>query len=200
MLTIDVVGDELRLLDDPVELGMLADEGDERLEPEPLRRHPVRRALHRLGDMGAGGAAHVADQSPEHLLLALEIGVEGAERDPGALGDAGDRSVVKTALAELGRGGLEQPAQGLAPALGPRLLVARSSGGARIDHDSSPRQKLNPFSGSGKAAEENRRRAASKRNGPPPRRGRATFGQMRGLTLVAAHSALIGLTALLLAI
>ena len=65
---------------------MLADEGDERLEADPLGGEPVGRALDRLGDMGAGRLAHVADEGPEHLLLALEIGVEGAERDAGAAG------------------------------------------------------------------------------------------------------------------
>ena len=143
MLAIDVVGDELRLLDDPVELGMPAGEGDERLEPDPLGGEPVRSALDRLGDMGAGRPAHVEDEGPEHLLLALEIGVEGAERDSGPAGDPGDRRLVEAALAELGRGGLDQAAKGLAAALGARLLVA--IGRCRC-HSLSPAEKLNRFS------------------------------------------------------
>ncbi len=42
MFAIDVVGDELRFLDDPVELGVPAGEGDERLEPDPLGGEPIR--------------------------------------------------------------------------------------------------------------------------------------------------------------
>ena len=134
MLAIDVLGDELRLLDDPVELGMLAGEGDEGGEAEPLGRQPVRRAAHRLGDMAPGRLAHVADERAEQLLLAFEIGVEGAERDAGARGDPGDRRLVKAALAEFLRRRLEQLAHGLAPALGARRLVGRNGGLAEIVH------------------------------------------------------------------
>src|SRR3546814_6202479 len=59
VLAIDILGDELRFLDDAVKLAMLADEGDERGKADALRRDPVRRILDRLGDMGASGAAHV---------------------------------------------------------------------------------------------------------------------------------------------
>ena len=89
----------------------------------------------RLGDMGARGMAHVADERAEQLLLALEIGVEGAERDAGAGGDAGDRRLVIAALAELLRRRLEQLAHGPPPALGARRLVGRDGGLAEIVHD-----------------------------------------------------------------
>ena len=38
---------------------------------------------------------HVADQRREHRLLAVEVSVEGAERDLGAAGDPDDRAVAK---------------------------------------------------------------------------------------------------------
>ncbi len=78
-----------------------------------------------IGDVGAGRLAHVAGEGAEHLLLALEIGVEGAERDAGAPGDAGDRRLMEAALAELGRGRLEEAPQRLPAALGARRLVDR---------------------------------------------------------------------------
>src|SRR3546814_7539978 len=88
VLAIDILGDELRFLDDAVKLAMLADEGDERGKADALRRDPVRRILDRLGDMGASGAAHVPYPGAKHLLLAFDIGVEGAEGDAGPGRDA----------------------------------------------------------------------------------------------------------------
>jgi hypothetical protein len=60
--------------------------------------------------------AHVADQCAEQLLLALEIGVEAAQCDAGTGGDAGDRRLVKAALAELRSGRFEQAPERLAAA------------------------------------------------------------------------------------
>ena len=61
MLPVDVCGDELRLLDDPVQLGMLAGERDEGGEARAFSRQPVRRVLDGLGDVAAHGLAHILD-------------------------------------------------------------------------------------------------------------------------------------------
>ena len=164
MFAIDVLGDELRLLDDPVELGMPAGEGDEGGKTDALGRQPVRRAAHRFRDMGAGRLAHVADERAEQLLLALEIGVEGAERDAGAAGDAGDRGLVEAALAELLRRRLQQFAHRPPPALGARRLVGRNGGLAEIVHAPLRGANLNRVS--------TERKQLPGRHDAPGRRGR----------------------------
>src|SRR3546814_12041749 len=70
--------------------------------------------------MGASGAAHVPYQGAKHLLLAFEIGVEGAEGDAGAGRDAGDRRFVIAALANFPRRRLQPATQRLALPFGPR--------------------------------------------------------------------------------
>src|SRR4051812_11454257 len=57
----------------------------------------------------------VADELVEDLLLAGEVEVEGALRDPGRLGDLHDRGVVVAGLCEAVLGGVDQTAaRGLA--------------------------------------------------------------------------------------
>src|SRR3546814_12468789 len=99
---------------------MLADEGDERGKADALRRDPVRRILDRLGYMGASGAAHVPYQGAKQLLLAFEIGVEGAEGDAGAGRDSGDRRVVISPLAKFPPPRLQPAAAPLPPPFCPR--------------------------------------------------------------------------------
>jgi hypothetical protein len=71
-----------------------------------------------MGADGVGDAAgHVRHQRLEHRLLGVEIGVETAQRDAGAGGDAADRSALKPPLAELGAGGVENRAQRAAAAV-----------------------------------------------------------------------------------
>jgi hypothetical protein len=128
---ISVLGDELGFLDDPVEFGAAADEGDVGGEAQPFGGEAIGRARDSLGDMGAHRVAHVADQRPEQFLLALEISVEGAERDAGPGRDAGDRRFVKAALAELAGRGFEQAPESLAAALGAGGLVRGKIGHRR---------------------------------------------------------------------
>src|SRR3546814_19725297 len=79
--------------------------------------------------MGASGAAHVPYQGAKHLLLAFEIGVEGAEGDAAAGRAAGDRRFVIAALAKFPRRRLPQAAERLAPPFGP----PRPVGGRALD-------------------------------------------------------------------
>ncbi len=80
----------------------------------------------------AGARAHVGDQRAEHFLFALEVDVEGAEPDAGALGDVADRGLVVAARAKLLRRRVQQPPQSAPPPL--RF---------RPDRSSSPRSNLN---------------------------------------------------------
>ena len=76
--------------------------------------------------MVADPRRHVADQRREHRLLAVEISVECAQRDPRAARDPDDRAFRKAARPELGQRRVEDLAQGLLAARrARRLAVAR---------------------------------------------------------------------------
>ena len=117
--------DKFGLVDDPVDFLVLAGKGHERLQRQLL---PLQRVLplgHRARGMGLDPRAHVPDQRAEQLVLRIEIGIETAERGPGALGYPGDRGLVKTLLAKFQRRRVQQLALGLQPARSARLLVLR---------------------------------------------------------------------------
>jgi hypothetical protein len=68
---------------------------------------------------------HVADQRGEYRLLAVEIGVECAQRDLGPPCDADDRTVMKSTLAEFQQGRVEDLSKRfLAPRRTRRLALA----------------------------------------------------------------------------
>src|SRR5204862_636400 len=91
-------GDELGPVDDAVDIAVLAGELEEQLESPPSGIERMRifgeRGRRRVADL----RRHVADQSLEKGLLGVEVGVECAERDTRAPGDADDRTVGKSAL------------------------------------------------------------------------------------------------------
>src|SRR5690606_5316899 len=109
-----------RLPDDPVEGGVLRGEPEEGAEAGSFGLDAVvdpRRGLtHRLADP----VREVPDHLVEDLALALEVRVEGAQGDPGLLGDLDDRGLVVADGGEDVLGRLEQPGPG-----------ARATGGAR---------------------------------------------------------------------
>ena len=114
--------DELGLVDDPVDC--LVGRGRSRRK-ETSARPPVER----IGGAASGRnmvadlRRHVAHQLLEHRLLAVEISVEGAERDARAARDPDDRSVGEALLAELLERGIEDLAQGSLAARGARRLA-----------------------------------------------------------------------------
>ncbi len=81
------------------------------------------RILERRRDRVADLCRHVADKRLEHGLLAVEIGVEGAERDAGAAGDPDDRGVRKALVAELVERGVEDLAKRPLSTRGPRRFA-----------------------------------------------------------------------------
>jgi len=113
-----VVGDELGLRHDPVDALVLADELDVRGEAEALGLQPVPSPRDPLPDPLPRALADVGDEGREDLLLALEVGIEAAQRDPGPLGDAADGGVVEPALTEFNFGRLQQPVARLPAARG----------------------------------------------------------------------------------
>src|SRR5206468_599183 len=70
---------------------------------------------------------HVADQRLEQLLLRIEVGVESAESDAGALGDTNDRAVEETAFAEFLARSVEDFAQRALASRRPRRFAAWSA-------------------------------------------------------------------------
>src|SRR5262249_37712134 len=83
----------------------------------------VERAFDVRSDMVAHLPRHVADQGGEHRLLAIEVSVESAQRDLCPAGDSNDRAVMEAALPEFEQSGVENLAQRLFAARGPRRLA-----------------------------------------------------------------------------
>ena len=128
MLAIALGLDELGLVDDAVDVAMLARELEEGFERAAFAVDRVAWRLELRRDAVADLRRHVAHERLEHRLLAVEVGVEGAERDAGALGDADDRAVGKAALAELVARGIEDLAQGAFAARRARRLAVAGRG------------------------------------------------------------------------
>src|SRR3546814_15231984 len=84
MAAIARIIDELGLVDDAVDLLMLAHEAEIGFEPDTFGADLVGRRLHQRGDMIAELLAHIADERLEDFLFRIEIGVEAAERGSGA--------------------------------------------------------------------------------------------------------------------
>ena len=89
------------------------------------RRSPSRPSVaprKRGADIVADLRRHVAHQRLEQRLLGIEVGVESAERDARALGDADDRTVGKSALTEFLARRIEDLAHRALAPRGPRRL------------------------------------------------------------------------------
>ena len=93
--------DELGFVDDAIDFLMPAHELEEAQQARALGGDLVGRGANARRDMVADLVGHVADQRAEDRVLRIEIGVETAQRDPGAARDPADRSVVKPLFAEL---------------------------------------------------------------------------------------------------
>ena len=94
--------DELGFVDDPIDLAVRADEGQEQFERAAFRRPACRWPRDSTGATWSRTCADMsADELLKHRLLAIEIGVEGAERDAGAARDPDDRAFREALLAEL---------------------------------------------------------------------------------------------------
>src|SRR3546814_17981673 len=103
MAAIARIIDELGLVDDAVDLLMLAHEAEIGFEPDTFGADLVGRRLHQRGDMIAELLAHIADERLEDFLFRIEIGVETAERGSGAARNRADRRFVTAALPEFDR-------------------------------------------------------------------------------------------------
>ena len=141
--------DELRLVDDPVDFLVLRHELEERLPPAPFGFEIAAALLQPWPDHAAHLLGQVADEGTEHFILAVEIGVESAERDAGALRDLRDPGLVKSALAKLGGRRIQDSAQRSPPPFGARRLVAHCCGVATLAclFHPVPTTKLKPGSG-----------------------------------------------------
>ena len=80
---------------------VLAHEFQKALEADPLGIELVGGLANPRRDEVAHLGRHVADQCLEDRVLAVEIGVEATQRDPGPAGDPADRPVVESLFAEL---------------------------------------------------------------------------------------------------
>src|SRR5258708_5538244 len=130
MLAVDLRVDEFGLVDDAVDVAVIANEAQEGLERATLTVKPVCCVAERRPDIVADLRRHVANERPEQRLLGFEICVEGAKRDAGALGNADDRAGGKTVLAKFLARGVEDLAQGAPPP--PRAPGLRTAGGAKL--------------------------------------------------------------------
>ena len=99
---------------------MLGGEAEEPGEAGALGLEPRRCAGHRLRHRVAHAAVEVDDECLEDRLLAVEVEIERAEADAGALGDLDDRRLVVALLGEDDLGRLEQAPSGRLAALGQR--------------------------------------------------------------------------------
>ena len=93
--------DELSFVDDPVDCLVVLDELKQGGESAAFAFQRVCFDRKRWSDGDSHPFGHVANERLEHRLLAVEIGIEGAQRDLGAAGDADDRAFAKPSLAEL---------------------------------------------------------------------------------------------------
>src|SRR6185312_10189945 len=119
--------DEFRFVDDSVDVAVLAREAKEAFERPALAVQPILRPSKGRTDRVAHLRRHVAHQRLEQGLLRIEVGIEGAERDPGSLRDSDNRAVGKAPLAELLASGIKDLAKRPLAARGPRGF---SGGGA----------------------------------------------------------------------
>lgn len=133
--TIDRLVDELRFLDDAVEAGVGADELDEGEKPLALGVQPRLRPCGGVGEMLAKLAAHLQDQLAQHVLLALEVDVEGALADAGGRGDVADRGHAEAAPADLASGRRQDLLPRAFAAVGLGLGLGLGAGGHRIRYD-----------------------------------------------------------------
>ena len=101
--------DEFGLVDDPVDFLVLASEGQECGQRGALGIEGIHVALGEALRRGhAYAIAEVAYQIAEDRLLASEVRVEAAQRDARALGNRGDRRLMKSTFPELGRRCVEE--------------------------------------------------------------------------------------------
>ncbi len=127
--------DELRLAHDAVEGRVLGGEAEEAREARALRLQPRGRAGHRLRHRVPHAPVEVDHESLEDRLLAVEVEVERAEADAGALGDLDDRRLVVALLGEHDLRSLEQAPAGGLTALGERAARGgRDQFGLTLEH------------------------------------------------------------------
>lgn len=120
MIAKDIRIDELGLVDDPINLLVLARESQEPFEPAMLCRQLVGGSGECLPSTFADLVREIANESSEYRLLRVEIGVEGSKRDAGTLCDVSDTGFMEAALSELDCGRVEDLAQRSLPPGSPR--------------------------------------------------------------------------------
>src|SRR5690242_7255049 len=122
--------DEFGLVDDSVDVAMLADEVEEHRECAAFAVEAVCRIAQRRADRVTNLRRHVADERLEQPLFRFKVGVERAKGDTGALGNSDDRAFCKTALAKFLPCRIEDLAHRALTPRGSRRL--RGSGGAEL--------------------------------------------------------------------
>ena len=126
MLAVCARLDELGFVDQAIDVAVLAREPQKDSSARPSASIASVDPLRRRRDIVAHLRRHVADDFTEHRLLGIEVGVEGAERDAGALRDPDDRAFGEAALTELGARGVEDLAERALAARGVRGAFPRS--------------------------------------------------------------------------
>ena len=131
MLTIGRRLDEFGLVDDAVDVAVIAGELEEGRKCAALA---IQRRPPRPSTPGRHCRALAADMSRtsawNSASFEFEVGVEGTERDAGALGDADDRAFGKAALAKFLARGIEDLAQ--SSVRHARCAALCSAGGAEL--------------------------------------------------------------------